>query len=84
MLGLNTRRRVTARIPFSIHCGVGHVMTEGAVCSGRNKVMFGTNWPMIAPKKALEGLDTLGLDQETHDLFLAGNAVNVFKLDVKQ
>ena len=25
--------------------------------SGRQKVMFGTNWPMIAPEKALEGLD---------------------------
>ena len=42
--------------------------------SGRRKVMFGTNWPMIAPSRALEGLDELGLDDETREAFLAGNA----------
>lgn len=49
---------------------------------GRTKVMFGTNWPMIAPKKALEGLDSLGLDGEALALFLAGNAARVYRLDV--
>jgi len=49
---------------------------------GRGKVLFGTNWPMIAPKQALEGLDALGLDEEARGLFLAGNAARVFKLDV--
>src|SRR4029450_13915040 len=29
---------------------------------GRRKVLFGTNWPMIPPAKALEDLDALGLD----------------------
>ncbi|MGO9004747.1 MAG: amidohydrolase family protein [Beijerinckiaceae bacterium] len=48
---------------------------------GRTKVLFGSNYPMIMPKKALEGLDDLGLDGQTHDLFLAGNAARVFKLD---
>jgi predicted TIM-barrel fold metal-dependent hydrolase len=48
---------------------------------GRNKVMFGTNWPMIAPKKALEGFDGLGLDAEARSLFLAGNAMRVFRLN---
>jgi predicted TIM-barrel fold metal-dependent hydrolase len=47
---------------------------------GRTKVMFGTNWPMIPPKKALEGLDEVGLDEEAHELFLSGNAARVFKL----
>jgi predicted TIM-barrel fold metal-dependent hydrolase len=51
---------------------------------GRKKVLFGTNWPMIAPRKALEGLDALGLDKETRELFLAGNAARVFKLSVTQ
>src|SRR5208337_1399720 len=40
---------------------------------GRTKVLFGTNYPMITPAKALEGLDTLGLDEETKQLFLAEN-----------
>ena len=42
--------------------------------------MFGSNWPMIAPKKALEGLDGLGLDEKTRAAFLHGNAAGVFKL----
>jgi uncharacterized protein len=45
---------------------------------GRRKVLFGTNYPMIAPAKALEGLDGLGLDAEARELFLAGNARRVF------
>ncbi|HEY8582123.1 MAG TPA: amidohydrolase family protein [Capillimicrobium sp.] len=47
---------------------------------GRRKVLFGTNFPMIAPTAALEGLDELGLDDETRELFLAGNARRVFAL----
>jgi predicted TIM-barrel fold metal-dependent hydrolase len=47
---------------------------------GHRKVMFGTNYPMILPNKAMDGLDALGLDAETRGLFLAGNARKVFKL----
>ena len=35
---------------------------------------------MITPAKALEGLDALGLDEETTDLFLYQNAARVFDL----
>jgi predicted TIM-barrel fold metal-dependent hydrolase len=49
--------------------------------SGRRKVMFGTNYPMIPPDAALADLDALGLDEEARDLFLAGNARRVFGLD---
>lgn len=47
---------------------------------GRHKVLFGTNYPMIMPAKALDGIDTLGLDDEAKALFLGGNAQRVFKL----
>ncbi len=47
---------------------------------GRRKVLFGTNYPMIPPDRALEGLDGLGLDEETRELFLHGNAERVFAL----
>lgn len=50
---------------------------------GRRKVLFGTNWPMIPAKKALEGLDNLGLDAEARDLFLSGNAARVYKLEAE-
>jgi uncharacterized protein len=47
---------------------------------GRAKVLFGSNWPMIAPQKALEGLDALGLEETTRTAFLSENAARVFKL----
>jgi len=47
---------------------------------GRRKVMFGSNYPMITPHQAQDGLENLGLDKETRDLFLAGNARRVYGL----
>jgi predicted TIM-barrel fold metal-dependent hydrolase len=41
---------------------------------GREKVLFGTNYPMLIHQQALEGIDGLGLDAETRDAFLYGNA----------
>jgi hypothetical protein len=41
---------------------------------GRHKVLFGTNYPMFTPAKALDGLEELGLDGTVQDLFLASNA----------
>ncbi|MFC9439284.1 amidohydrolase family protein [Nocardia sp. NPDC057030] len=48
---------------------------------GREKVLFGTNFPMITPDRALAGLDDLALDNEVRELFLSGNARRVFRLD---
>ena len=48
--------------------------------AGRTRVMFGTNWPMLSPERALEKLTDLALDDEARDLFLGGNARRVFKL----
>jgi predicted TIM-barrel fold metal-dependent hydrolase len=47
---------------------------------GRGKVLFGTNYPMILPAKALEGFDAVPLDDEARALFLGGNARRVFKI----
>jgi predicted TIM-barrel fold metal-dependent hydrolase len=47
---------------------------------GREKVLFGSNYPMITPARALARLDDLGLDAETRALFLSGNARRVFGL----
>jgi predicted TIM-barrel fold metal-dependent hydrolase len=49
--------------------------------SGRRKVMFGTNYPMLTPAKCLEGLDELGFDEETKRMFLYENAMRVFGLN---
>ncbi|MCY4393840.1 MAG: amidohydrolase family protein [Rhodospirillaceae bacterium] len=50
--------------------------------NGARKVLFGSNYPMIAPAKALEGLDDLGLSPETRALFLGGNAQRVYGIGV--
>jgi predicted TIM-barrel fold metal-dependent hydrolase len=45
-----------------------------------HKVMFGTNYPMITPERALRGLDELGLDDAAREAFLSGNARAVFRI----
>ena len=47
---------------------------------GRDKVMFGTNWPMVPPVKALEALPALALDEDVERRFLAENARRAFHL----
>ena len=47
---------------------------------GRDRVMFGSNWPMITPEKCLKGLDALELDPVHKDRFLSGIAQDVFGL----
>jgi len=47
---------------------------------GASKVLFGTNYPMITGKKALDGLDTLGLSSKAQEQFLSLNAKRVFAI----
>jgi len=47
---------------------------------GKNRVLFGTNWPMLSPQRCLEGLDQLGLSEEGKEAFLSGTARRVFGL----
>lgn len=47
---------------------------------GSQKVLFGSNYPMITPAKALAGLDALGLDDTVRQRFLEDNAKRVFGL----
>lgn len=47
---------------------------------GAKRAMFGTNWPMLSPKKCLEGLNALKLSPEQREAFLHGNARRVFGL----
>lgn len=48
---------------------------------GNAKVLFGSNYPMILPAKALVGIAELGLSEPQLDAFLAGNARRVYRLD---
>lgn len=48
--------------------------------NGKRKVLFGSNYPMITPEKCLRDLGNLKLPTENRELFLAGNARQVFNL----
>jgi predicted TIM-barrel fold metal-dependent hydrolase len=49
---------------------------------GREKVLFGTNYPMITPAKCLQGIDQIISDNEVKELFLFRNAQRIFKLNL--
>jgi predicted TIM-barrel fold metal-dependent hydrolase len=70
---IDTSAYTTKRLPPEL---VTYMKTR----SGQHKVLFGTNYPMILPGHALDGLDDLGLTDEARDLYLAGNARRVFGL----
>jgi uncharacterized protein len=70
---IDTSAYTSRRLPAEL---VAYMHTRG----GRRKVLFGSNYPMIAPAKALDGLDELVLDAETRALYLEGNTRRVFGL----
>lgn len=47
---------------------------------GQTRVMFGTNWPMLSPRRCLKGLASLGLSESQRDRFLFENARAAFHL----
>jgi uncharacterized protein len=46
--------------------------------TGARKVLFGSNYPMISPSHALDGLEELQLSDDTRAQYLHGNATRVF------
>lgn len=70
---IDTSAYTAGRLPPEL---VTYMQSRG----GRKKVLFGTNYPMLFHSQALEGLDALGLDDETTGLYLEGNARRVFDL----
>jgi predicted TIM-barrel fold metal-dependent hydrolase len=48
--------------------------------SGRRKVLFGTNFPMLGHAQAISGLEELGLDADARKLFVRGNAERLLGL----
>ncbi len=70
---IDTSAYTTRRIPPEL---IEYMKTR----SGQRKVLFATNYPMIAHEAALAGLEKLGLSAEATQLYLAGNAARVFGL----
>jgi predicted TIM-barrel fold metal-dependent hydrolase len=47
---------------------------------GREKVMFGTDWPVIDPERAVAEVEELGFREESKRLLMRDNALRVFGL----
>jgi hypothetical protein len=47
---------------------------------GRHKVMFGTDWPVIDPERAVREIGELGLRDESWQAMMRDNAMSLFKL----
>lgn len=47
---------------------------------GKEKVLFGTDWPVIDPERAVSEIADLGMREESHRLMMRENALRVFKL----
>ena len=47
---------------------------------GRHKVMFGTDWPVVSPERAVDEIDEFDLTAESKTLLMRDNALRVFKL----
>lgn len=47
---------------------------------GRHKVLFGTDWPVIDPERAVQEIEALGLRPQAMDMLMRGNALRVFNL----
>jgi len=47
---------------------------------GREKVLFGTDWPVIDPERAVRDVDTLMFKPESKRLLMRDNALRIFRL----
>ncbi len=47
---------------------------------GREKVLFGTDWPVIDPERAVAEIAELDIKPEAKELLMRGNALRVFNL----
>jgi hypothetical protein len=70
---IDTSAYTSRRLPEQL---IAYMKTSG----GARKVLFGSNFPMIAPSAALEDLEGLGLDESGSELYLHENALRVFGL----
>jgi len=71
---IDTSAYKPSRLPAEF---VDYLRTDGC-----KKVLFGSNFPMIMPRDCLSELDTLDLDSDAEDRFLARNAIDVFDLQI--
>lgn len=68
----------TAATPFLYHASIfEHV----AAIIGAEKILFGSDYPLITQNRIIEVIKSLNLPQEAKDMILGGNARRILSLD---
>jgi predicted TIM-barrel fold metal-dependent hydrolase len=47
---------------------------------GRDRILFGSDWPLLTPGRLLQEINSLGLPEETKNLILSGNAQRLLNI----
>jgi predicted TIM-barrel fold metal-dependent hydrolase len=68
----------TAAVPFLYRPEVYRVV---AAMSGAERILFGSDWPLLGPDRVIEHIRQGGLGQSELDAVLSGNARRLFKLE---
>jgi predicted TIM-barrel fold metal-dependent hydrolase len=61
----------TAASPFLYSRQIYHQVAQMV---GDDRILFGSDWPLLSPGRLLKEINSLDLPQETKDRLLAGNA----------
>jgi len=71
----------TAASPYLYHPQIyNHVIQ----IVGADKILFGTDYPLLRPSRLLDEIDSLNLPAETKELILSGNARRLLGIDHRQ
>lgn len=46
---------------------------------GRHKVMFGTDWPVVHPERAMQEIEAMNLRPESIEALMRDNAQRIFR-----
>lgn len=71
----------TAASPFLYSPQIYH---QAVQLVGGDRILFGSDWPIIAPGRLLAELNSLNLPQGTKDLILSGNARRLLSIKDRQ
>ena len=71
---------IDAYAPKHLPASLKHYMNS----YGSHKVMFGTDWPVIDPERAVSEIHEHALRPESLEKIMRGNAVKVFRLEADE
>lgn len=57
------------------------IFSRVAEITGTDKILFGSDYPLITQKRVVTGMEKIDMSQENRNRILGGNAVNVLGLD---